>query len=158
MISPAELDRFYAPLHFRRERLQKALGALGLPVEAGWYNGHFYKDEQGEYRFSHYPIPVISVAGLCDVELNLDCVSLSTKLARARALEYPFEKLPAGFEAYGVEDYLADYYGQGMTLDQLRRNLAASREGAVGFSFRFDLEGTGVVETARFLKEEGFFY
>lgn len=133
MMDLEALDCLYAGLCQRRERLQKALETLGLPVEAGWYNGHYYKNEQGAYRLAHYPIPVISVSGLCDVELNLDCVSLSTKLTRARALEYPFEKLPAGFEVYGVEDYLTDYYyGQGMTLDQLRRNLAASREETVG--------------------------
>ncbi len=54
----------------------------------------------------HYPIPVISVKGYCDVEISPDGISVTTKKKRKDALDYSFERLKGySFEAFGVEGY-----------------------------------------------------
>ncbi|MDE5597728.1 MAG: hypothetical protein K2J04_07840 [Lachnospiraceae bacterium] len=63
-----------------------------LELESSWYNGHYHRNEAGEWSRESYTIPVISVNGLCDIEIQFDKVSVSTKLKRDRALVYSFEK------------------------------------------------------------------
>lgn len=54
----------------------------------------------------HYPIPVISVKGYCNVEISPDGISVTTKKKRKDALDYSFERLKGySFEAFGVEGY-----------------------------------------------------
>lgn len=58
----------------------------------------------------YFPIPVITNKGTCDIEINLDQISITTKLTRNGALSYDFEKVKAySFEAYGVKNYLDDF-------------------------------------------------
>lgn len=64
-----------------------------------------------------YPIPVIGVKDFCDIEIQFDKISASTKLNREAALAYSYEKFSEyEFEVYGVEDYLADFYHNGQTI------------------------------------------
>lgn len=86
-------------------------------LESGWYSEHYHKGNNGNWFRESYPIPVIGVKGFCDIEIQFDKISVSTKLKRNVALAYSFEKF-AGyeFEAYGVEDYLEDFYHSGQTV------------------------------------------
>lgn len=109
----------------------------------------------------YYPIPVISVSDLCDLEIEFDRIGFSTKLSRKSALCYPFKKLENyDFEAYGVLDYLADYYVKGNSIEDLRQNIFQCSEEEIGFSFRFDLSISpeDLLSFAEFLKSEGFYY
>ena len=111
-------------------RIKCAELALGLhhrifQVEWGWFSGHYEKDGDGEYSRNDYPIPVISVKGYCDIEVNPDCVTVTAKRKRRDVLEGDFEKSFAKltaypFEAFGVEGYLDGFYQPGMTLEQFR--------------------------------------
>lgn len=69
----------------------------------------------------HYPIPVISVKGHCEHVITM---------------QYMFQKL-AGipFEAYGVENYLEDFYLMGMTIDEMHESIKQSDEDEIGFNF-----------------------
>lgn len=95
-------------------------------LESGWYSEHYHKGNNGNWFRESYPIPVIGVKGFCDIEIQFDKISVSTKLKRNIALAYSFEKF-AGyeFEAYGVEDYLADFYHSGQTVQELKENVRA---------------------------------
>ena len=65
-----------------------------------------------------------------------------------------------GIEAYGVEDYLSDYYHLGQSVQDLKDNVSASSEAEIGLSFSFPLEVTGqkIFEFVKLLRREGFYY
>jgi len=71
-----------------------------------------------------YPIPVISVQDLCDIEIDLDNVCISTKLSKQNALSFNCDKVAhLEFEVFGVEDYLADYYLPGEEISTLLQKI-----------------------------------
>ena len=156
-----EINAAYYRLELKQTKLVHALLHRIFELESGWYNGHYHKDETGNWFRESYPIPVIGVKGLCDIEIPFDKISISTKLKRNAALAFPFEKL-AGyeFEAYGVDDYLADFYHPGQAVQDLRENIRACDEKEIGFSFvfPFDVDGKQIFEFVKLLRREGFYY
>ena len=155
------LNRLYEPLHTKCCSLLAHLKGHALAASMGWYNGHYSKNADGQYAMDYYPIPVISVAGCCDIEIGFEQLSVTAKLARSKACQYAFEKLAdIPFEAFGVEKYLTDLYDRGMTLAQLRQNIEESREAEIGFSFLFPPETGNEALSAfiAFLHSEGFYY
>ena len=156
-----EINTVYSRLESKQTALVRALPHRIFELESGWYNGHYHIDETGNWFRESYPIPVIDVKGLCDIEIPFDKITISTKLKRSAALAYPFEKF-AGleFEAYGVEDYLTDFYHSGQTTQELQENIRACDEKEIGFSFvfPFDVDGEQIFEFVKMLRREGFYY
>lgn len=156
-----ELNAVYFPLAQRQKALLQALSQHNVPFSSGWFNGHYSKRSDGSYQMDYYPIPVVSVAGLCDIELNFDSTTVSAKLSREAALRFSPDDFPdIPFEAYGVEDYLADFYLAGMTAAQLWQNIEQSREREIGFQFRFpaDVTGEALWAFAQRLRKNRFYY
>lgn len=156
-----KLDEVYHQLEMKQAQLVYGLSHRILEVECGWYNGHYHQDSNGDWCRESYPIPVVSVKRLCDIEISFDKVSVSTKLKRAKALEYSYDKLSRyAFEAFGVEDYLCDFYKSGMTIDEMKNNIAHSDEQEIGFAFSFpmEVEGEKMYEFVKLLRREGFYY
>lgn len=155
------LNQIYAPLDAKRAQLTAALTERGFSPEWSFYNGHCHETAPGTYAMDSFPIPVITVKGLCDVEIGLDAVSVSTKLRRNDALARSFAPLSGyRFEAYGVEDYLATYYREGMSLVEMRTAIEKSLEAEIGFSFLLppSADGADVAALAELLRREGFYY
>lgn len=156
-----QMNTAYLQLEQKCGELVCVLNHRIFELESGWFNGHYQKDADGKWVRDAYPIPVITVKGLCDIEIQFDRISVSTKLKRDVALEYSFEKLMKyEFEAYGVEDYLSDYYHPGQTVQELRDNIKASGETEIGFSvtFPFEVEGEQIFDFVKLLRREGFCY
>lgn len=154
------LNAYYAPLEQRRKRMQSALSAE-FPITAGWFNGHFRRDAANQYEMDFFPIPVVSVTGVCDVELHFDTISVTTKLRREKALSCDltlFEDVL--FEAYGVEDYLYDFRTEGTPVEEMRANIRRSSEQEVFFSFAFetDVQMDVIVSFVKQLIGCGFYY
>lgn len=109
-----------------------------------------------------YPIPVISVKGLCDVEISLDQVTVSTKRRRLDTLEYSFEKFECvPFECFRIESYLGeDYFNAQTSMEEFRTKMEKSQETSLGFSFLFgfDTDADALYQFAKLLRREGFFY
>jgi len=154
-----KIQTAYRMLERKGEELVHAAEQKSLETETGWYNGHYQKSTEGEWIRQSFPIPVIGVKGICDMEIQFDGITVSAKLKRDAALAYPFEKLEYEFEAYGVEDYLGDYYQPGEIFDRMKERILAGTETEIGFSFpfSFDTDGEKVIEFAAFLKNEGFY-
>ena len=154
------LNSYYVPLEQRRKQMQAALAAK-FTITVGWFNGHYRRDETGEYGMDCFPIPEITVTGLCDIELHFDMVNVTTKLRREDALTCVFTPFAdMTFEAYGVEDYLLDFRTERVSVEDMRRNILRSNEKEVFFSFSFD---TGVtedtlIEFVQLLNNSGFYY
>lgn len=156
-----EIHTAYQQLETKKIELTRALRHPAFEIESGWYNGHYQRDVNGEWQRDSYPIPVIGVKGLCDLEVQFEYLSVSAKLKKDTALAYPYEKLADyTFEAYGVGDYLADYYHAGQTVQDLKDAINRSEETEIGFSFLFPFEtdGKGIFEFVRMLQNEGFYY
>jgi hypothetical protein len=155
-----QLSAVYAPLEEKADQLLRGLCDIFV-ARLGWYNGHYRRGDDGEYHRDAFPIPVVAVRGYCDVEVNLDCVTVTAKLKRARALEYSYEKVKnVAFEAYGVEDYLLDFYTAGSTIDSMKAAILKSGEAEIGFGFRlnFGIDGNGICGFVELLRKEGFYY
>lgn len=127
----------------------------------GYYNGHYSRSTSGDYEMEYFPIPVLTVENLCDIEIGLNRISITTKLSRDAALSYDFEKIKTyDFEAYGVENYLDDFYITGDTMDSMIEKMMQSKEKTFFFSFYFSYEAVSDIigEFVAFLRENGFFY
>lgn len=157
----SEINAAYSRLEMKRAQIISALFHGMFKLESGWYSGHYHKDDGGQWIRESYPIPVIGVKGLCDIEVQFDKLSVSTKLKRDVALDYSFQKFSVyEFEAYGVEDYLADFYHPGQTIEEMKEKIRASEEAEIGFSFMFpfDVEGRQLFKFVKRLRHEGFYY
>lgn len=155
------LNDLYAPLEQKRAQLVQGLSCPMFVLSSGFYNGHYHETPEGGFQMDCYPIPVVTVEGLCDIEIDFDGVSVSTRRKRQDALEYPFERLEGRtFQAYGAEDYLATYYRSGMSFADMRRNIARSGEQEIEFSFSFPfaVDGNEMLAFAQLLKREGFYF
>jgi len=158
-----DLNEIYKKLESKMHDITALLTSLhnGFDFTCGYFNGHYHKDANGKYVMDYFPIPVITVNGLCDIEIDLEKISISTKLEREEALKYEYEKLSEYvFEAYGVEGYLDDFYVEGNTYAELVKNIENSKEKEIGFSFMFsgDVGVEEVYKAVKFLRKEGFFY
>ncbi len=156
-----EVNAAYYQLEMRMAQIAHALLHRIFEIESGWYNGHYHKNDVGDWQRESYPIPVVAVKGFCDIEISFDKISVSTKLKRAKALEYSYDKiLQYTFEVFGVEDYLCDYYKSGMTIEELKTNISLCNEQEIGFAFYFpfDVEGKEIFEFVKLLRREGFYY
>ncbi len=156
-----EINDEYNKLELKEAEIFHALFHRIFDLESHWYSGHYYKDDNGKWFLTSYPIPVIDVKGFCDIEVGFDKISISTKLKREKALTYSFKKFENyELEAYGVNNYLLDFYHSGQSLRILKDNVNASDEEEIGFSFvfPFDVEGKEIFEFVKLLRREGFYY
>ena len=156
-----EINAAYYRLEMKQAEIVHALFHRIFEIKSGWYNGHYHKSNDGEWCRESYPIPVVSVNSFCDIEIQFDKIYVSTKLKRDVVLAYSFEKMADyQFEAYGVEDYLADYYHEGQTIQELKDTISCCNEDEIGFSFAFPFETDGkqIFEFVKLLRREGFYY
>jgi len=154
------INSAYSELVQRHFEIFGALFHRIFELNSEFYNGHYHKDEKGDWIEELFPIPVIEVKGFCDVEIGFKKITVSTKLRRKQALDYSYEKFKNySFEAYGIEDYLADYYHDGQTIQELKDNISKCNEKEIGFSFSFpyETEGKTIYEFAKLLRKEGFY-
>lgn len=106
-----ELNTAYYRLEMKQAEIVYAFFHRIFELEFGWYNGRYHKGDNDNWIRESFPIPVIGIKDLCDIEIQFNEISVSAKLKRNIALAYSFEKLTEyEFEAYGVEDYLAAFY------------------------------------------------
>lgn len=70
------------------------------------------------------------------------------------------EFLCCAVKPYGVEDYLADFYHAGQTVQEMKDNIRDCDEKGIGFSFMFPFESDGkqIFEFVKLLCREGFYY
>ena len=156
-----EINIVYGKLEDKCTKLRGLINGTGEETAYGWYNNHYRKDESGEWVREAYPIQVITVKGICDIEIEFDRISVSAKLRREDAFNYDYQKFAAySFEVYGVEDYLADYYHEGQKISVLKENISACGEKEIGYSFyfEFDCDEKVISEFVGLLADEGFYY
>lgn len=155
MIDLRSLNEAYLALEARASRL---LALLSPEARLRWYNGHYHRTVSGDWEREAYPIPVIELRGLCDIELQFSSTIVTSKLKREAALMLdfpPFASYP--FEVSGVEDYLTDLCLPGQTEVSFRQALLDSTEQEVFFSFQLQQE-TDAPQFLMLLRSHSFYY
>ncbi len=149
----------YSRIEKKTKDLENALTLNDFNAKCGWYNGH-YRAEGKKWIREAYPVSVIEVCGICDIEIGFYDVSVSTKLKREKALEYSFEKLTGyPFEAYGANDYLTNLYESGQPLPVLKENIENCSECEICFSFvfPFNIGGSTICKLIALLRNDYFY-
>lgn len=155
------LNDFYKKLDGEAEQIKNILIKNGFKCEKKYFNGHYNKNAAGEYVKDYFPIPVIEVKDLCDIEIVGNRINISSKTSLERALHFDYGKISDYYyEVYGVVDYLSDYYKSGEELKVLYRNLETSEEEEIGFAFSLasDASIDKIFNIISILKSGGFYY
>lgn len=162
-IDPAflqQLQRIYAKLDDQQAIIYQALRRRVWTLESGWFNGRFHKTIGDRYIREAYPIPVISIIGLCDIEVHFDKVSVLAKLERDTALAKCFDGfVHYDFTARSGEDDTLIFYEPGMTIPEMKKNITDSEDSEIEFEFRFpsDITGRQIFEFSDSLRIDGFY-
>lgn len=155
-----QLNSIYTPMVHKSKELIIELKKLNNKINSkmAFYNGHSHKDSKGVYKEDAYPISVVSIDGLCDIEFNFDSISVTTKISKNQIKNFDFKLLEdKTFEIYGVEDYLCDY---GTTYEEVINNTMSSDETSFFISVYFSSE-EGADYLAQFIlkmQDLGCFY
>ena len=158
-----EINSAYYQLEQKQARIAHALFSRIFNLDFSWYNGYYHKNKSGNWFRESYPIPVIEVKGYCDIEIQFDKISVSTKLKQNMALTYSFEKfIGYEFDAYSINPYWTHSYHHlpGETMQELKDAIRTIDENEITFSFLFPFESEEKLffEFAKLLRREGFFY
>ena len=160
--SKEHLNDLYRPLVLRAKLLLKMLRAARQPdASMGFYNGHYAKNDAGDYVMEWFPIPVLSIPGLCDIEFAFDHVGITAKLKRAEALSFDFGRVAGHrYQVYGVDDYLADFGDETRSAADIRQAVSGCSETEIAVSFTFETETELIVllDFIQKLHSMGFFY
>ena len=162
-IDPAflqQLQKIYAKLDDQQAIIYQALRRRVWTLESGWFNGRFHKTIGDRYIREAYPIPVISIIGLCDIEVHFDKVSVLARLEREVALAKSFgDFVQFDFVARSGEDDTLIFYEPGMTIPEMKKNIADSEDSEIEFEFRFpsDITGRQIFEFSDSLRIDGFY-
>lgn len=152
------LNQLYRPLDEKLHELIAKLTKLhgGFKVTSGFYNGHYHKNAAGLYQADAYPIPVISVMGLCDIEIDFDGITVTTKLSKDQIKAFDWNTLG---DARFAEDYLIDY-GNEQVAGQIKNNLLSSdeKEFFVSFSLPSGTDGEEIMRFLRTLQKNNYYY
>ena len=155
------LNEAYLPLHTQARALVDALtGWHGHRITHGFFNGHYHKAADGQFQMDVYPIPVISVMGLCDIEIDFDGITVTAKLSKAQVEAMDWARFEgAHFEVYGVEDYLLDM-GTEQDMEALVRQARDCSEKEVFVSFSFPLTAAinDMIHFLEFIYSNRFYY
>lgn len=156
------LNEIYKPLIAKSDKLFNMLNAIyHKKVSLGFYNNHFYKNENGEYLPDYFPIPVVSIENFCDLEFDLDCISITTKLKKDDAIKLDYSKISKYiFEIYGVNEYLTDYYTENTDIYDALNKLKNSSESEFFYTFYFnhDTLEDKLSDVLKYLSDNKFYY
>ena len=161
-----DLQNFYSNIEKIAEVLTSSLKNQSLSIDSGWYNDH-YHIENGNWIREAYPIKVLTLNGLCDIEIGFFNIAITSKLKKEQALLYNFsslESLNLKYDVYGVENFLLDFKNEFFDeKEKIKNKIKNSSEEDIAFSFYFELNSSKsniqkIVNTINLLRDNKFFY
>ena len=155
------LSEVYYPLEMKSFQILLGLQHRIFDPQLAYYSGHHRKLADGVHRIDYFPLPVITVDGFCDVVIDLDCVTVNSKLRREIALAFAYEQLGAyEFEICGEDDDTIYHHHPHADTALIREAVLKSSEKNFKLSFRFDfdVDGDTMYEFVKLLRRKGFFY
>lgn len=157
-----ELNDFYSAMDLKSHELSNPFmnGRGSFHCEVGFSNGHFSKGEDGEYEMDLFPIPVVYLGHICQIEVSMDQIMLRTKLGKEEALCFDYEKIAdREFEIYENDDPRSNIFRKGDAIESLKKKLLVSQENELNFAFLFPytIDGVSMYGFVKFLRNEGFY-
>ena len=155
------LSEIYHPLEMKSFQILQGLQHRIFEPQLAYYSGHHRKSADGVHRVDYFPLPVITVDGFCDVVIDLDCVTVNSKLSRENALSFAYEQLGAyEFEICDEDDDTIYHHHPHADTAPIRESLLKRSGKNFRFSFRFDfnIDGDTMYEFVKLLRRKGFFY
>ena len=156
------LNRVYKHIVEKSKEFVTALekSQSNYKVTSGFFNGHYHKDYEGQYLADAYPIMVISIIGLCDIEVDFDSITVTTKLSKVQTQIFDWKVLDGtSFEVYGVDNYLIDY-GSNQGLDAICEKILPSTEKEFFISFYLPviISANEIITMINTLRSNEFYY
>ena len=154
-----ELNEWYYRLEMKQAEIVHALYHRVFELESGYYNGYQRRDGDAVVT-DYFPIPVITVKGVCDVEIHPDHIEISAYRNLRDTVSYSFDKISGCTytvsEAEDADEILFDSKTPSLEREHI---LLRSSEKKILFSFFFDFntDGTAVYEFAKLLRRERFY-
>ncbi len=155
------LSEIYHPLEMKSFQILQGLQHRIFEPQLAYYCGHHRKSADGVHRIDYFPLPVITVDSFCDVVIDLDRVTVNSKLRRENALSFSYEQLGAyEFEICGEDNDTIYHHHPNADTAPVQETVLKSREKNFKFSFRFDfdVDGDTMYEFVKLLRRKGFFY
>ena len=171
----ARLNELYSTLTAKSQNLMKALMPLvhpGLLMSMSYVIKHYIRNMYKRRETTpenatscsedNYPIPVIRLSDLCEVETYTDVISVFTRLRRRDVESFDFSLLSGyGFEAYGYDSgQLIDFSDSGGELSGIKDNILKSNTEVADFyfDFPFDADENDISALVTLLHNSGFFF
>ena len=171
----ASLNEFYTTLTAKAQSLMKTLMPLvdsRLLMSMSYLIKHYirnmYKrrestpDNAAQSSEDNYPIPVIRLSDLCEVEIYTDVISVFTRLKCSDAEGFDFSRLEGySFEIYGYDNgRLIDFSDCEATLQQTKESILNSSTEIADFyfDFPFDSGESEIYALIDLLHKSGFFF
>jgi hypothetical protein len=118
------INKFYRNIKMKAAEMILGLSHRIFTLDSGWYSDHLIKRLDNHYQIACYLIMVISVDGLCKLEVNETSVSILSKLRRVVALQYTFEKFSGvSFSAYDVKDTYTELFHSSADIAELHQKV-----------------------------------
>lgn len=120
-----------------------------------------YEEEQYDDIF--YPIPVVQVGKLCDVEFWLDKIIITARINLKDLAMFDISKLqPYKYEFYGCKKYPFLFYKKNDNIDFNRKlnELHESNEKEIGIQIYISQEDSkdSIIKCVNFLRRQNVFY
>ena len=171
----ANLNEFYTALTAKAQSLMKSLMPLvdstllmSMSYVIKHYIRNMYKhkeptpDNAARYSEDNYPIPVIRLSDLCEVEIYTDVISVFTRLKYDQVKKLDFSRLAGyDFEVYGYDSgQLIDFSDGDATVQETKDNILNSSTEVADFyfDFPFDCGEDEILKLTTLLHDEGFFF
>lgn len=136
-----EIHRLLNRLYELAKMILVKLEERDLPVSLKHYEGNYIKIA-GQYEYQHYPIPIILVEGIGDININLDQISFEFFVKKEELnvtlVENILEK--SKVEVYGGKNCLVDFYREGDSAKQVVDKIKNSNERDIGIAYYLSKE------------------
>lgn len=98
-----------------------------------------------KYNNESYPLPVISVKGLCEIILNEYEIDINTKISKSNLLKINFNDFKDyDFDIYSPYDYYNDLYEKGMSNKELKDKIKKTNYKNFGLTFIVPLDMSNI--------------
>lgn len=171
----SRLNELYTALTEKAQSLMKELSPLVNPdllMSMSYVIKHYirnmYKrreptpDNAADYSEDNYPIPVIRLSDLCEVEIYTDVISVFTRLKSSNMRDFDFSRLSGyDLEVYGYDaGQLIDFSDGCAAPEELKKSILNSNSEVADFyfDFPFDADGREISALVTLLRSAGFFF
>ena len=132
--------------------IKNKLTSDGYRVSLGFFNNHYVKDGNN-YLIEYFPIPIVTVADVGDIGIDISNYWIEIHLDKNRAILLDYVELAQfyNFEVHGSEAFCFDFYTAHSDPHKVAERISNCDEELINITFYFDLD-TGISELVNIIK------